>query len=104
MLLPLLYKAAEFGAHRFVKMMLNSPFGRPIFHRYKNSALLPEVIARNHGHEHLALYLEGITKRLVFYTAGLRHKSAASSRYLNSVSLSVIIFFSGSLLKNTVNS
>ena len=85
-------------------MLLNSPFGRSIFHEYKKSALLPEVIARNHGHEHTALYLEGITNRLVFYTADPRHKNAASNRYLDTVSLSVFFFFSGSLFKNTVNS
>lgn len=33
-----------------------------------------------------------------------RHKNAASNRYLDTVSLSVFFFFSGSLLKNTVNS
>ena len=85
-------------------MLLNSPFGRSIFHEYKKSALLPEVIARNHGHEHTALYLEGITNRLVFYTADPRHKNAASNRYLDTVSLIVFFFFSGSLLKNTVSS
>ena len=95
MLLSLLYKAAEFGAQRFVKMLLNSPFGRSIFHEYKKSALLPEVIARNHGHEHTALYLEGITNRLVFYTADPRHKSAASNRYLDTVSFKCFFLFLG---------
>lgn len=100
-LLSLLYKAAEFGAQRFVKMLLNSPFGKSIFHEYKNSALLPEVVARNHGHEHTALYLEGITNRLVFYTSDPLHKNAASNRYLNTVSLSVFYLFPGKFFLRT---
>lgn len=65
----LLYKAAECGAQLFIKMILNSSAGRVIFHEYKDSVPLPEVIARNHGHENTALYLEEINARLVAHTA-----------------------------------
>ena len=69
MLLTLLYKAAECGAQLFIELILNSSAGRVIFHEYKDSVPLPEVIARNHGHENTALYLEGINARLVTHTA-----------------------------------
>ena len=70
-LLSLLYKAAECGAQVFIKMIFNSSAGRVIFHEYKDSVPLPEVIARNHGHENTALYLEEITARLVTHTTVL---------------------------------
>lgn len=68
-LLTLLYKAAECGAQLFIKMILNSSAGGVLFHEYKDSVPLPEVIARNHGHENTALYLEEINARLVTHTA-----------------------------------
>ena len=70
-LLSLLYKAAECGAQVFIKMIFNSSAGRVIFHEYKDSVPLLEVIARNHGHENTALYLEEITARLVAHTTVL---------------------------------
>lgn len=70
-LLSLLYKAAECGAQVFIKMIFNSSAGRVIFHEYKDSVPLPEVIARNHGHENTALYLEEMTSRLVTHTTVL---------------------------------
>ena len=70
-LLSLLYKAAECGAQVFIKMIFNSSAGRVIFHEYKDCLQLPEVIARNHGHENTALYLEEITARLVAHTTVL---------------------------------
>lgn len=70
-LLSLLYKAAECGAQVFIEMIFNSSVGKVIFHEYKNSVPLPEVIARNHGHENTALYLEEITARLVAHTTVL---------------------------------
>lgn len=69
MLLTLLYKAAECGAQLFIELILNSSAGRVIFHEYEDSVPLPEVIARNHGHENTALYLEEIFSRLVTHTA-----------------------------------
>ena len=69
MLLTLLYKAAECGAQLFIELILNSSAGRVIFHEYEDSVPLPEVIARNHGHENTALYLEEINARLVTHTA-----------------------------------
>ena len=81
-LLSLLYKAAECGAHVFIKMIFNSSAGRVIFHEYKDSVPLPEVIARNHGHENTALYLEEITARLDAHTAVLCfHSTLLPSRW-----------------------
>lgn len=68
-MLTLLYKAAECGAQLFIELILNSSAGRVIFHEYKDSVPLPEVLARNHGHEITALYLEEINGRLVTHTA-----------------------------------
>ena len=82
MLLSLLYKAAECGAQVFIKMIFNSSAGRVIFHEYKDSVPLPEVIARNHGHENTALYLEEVTVRLVAHTTVLCFHSTLLPSFL----------------------
>ena len=59
----LIYAAAESGAQQFIEMILNSSAGRIVFDAYKDRLLLPEVIAKSHGNEETAHYLEDITKR-----------------------------------------
>ena len=62
----LVYTAAEVGAQQFIEMIFNSSAGRIVFEAYKGSSQLPEVIARDHGNEETAQYLECITKRYNF--------------------------------------
>lgn len=59
----LIYAAAESGAQQFIEMIFNSSAGRVVFDTYKDRPLLPEVIAKSHGKEETAHYLEDITKR-----------------------------------------
>ena len=59
----LVYTAAEVGAQQFIEIIFNSSAGRVVFETYKGSAQLPEVVARDHGNEETAQYLERITKR-----------------------------------------
>lgn len=59
----LVYAAAKSGAQQFIEMIFNSSAGRIVFDAYKDRPLLPEVIAKSHGNEETACYLEDITKR-----------------------------------------
>jgi len=59
----LVYTAAEVGAQQFIEMIFNSSAGRVVFEAYKDSSQLPEVVARDHGNEETAQYLERLTKR-----------------------------------------
>ena len=63
MLSLLVYVAAEIGAQLFLEIMFTSSAGRVVFNSYKENLTLPEVIARDHGKEETANYLEDITKR-----------------------------------------
>ena len=59
----LVYAAAEIGGYQFIEMIFNSSTGRVVYDLYKHSSPLPEAIAREHGHEETAVFLEKITKR-----------------------------------------
>lgn len=63
MLSLLVYAAAESGAQEFIDLIFTSSAGRIVFDAYKDSSTLPEVIAKDHGHEQTAHYLENVTKR-----------------------------------------
>ena len=64
MLSLLVYAAAENGgALPFIEMIFTSSAGRVVFASYKDNYTLPEVIARNHGNDETAHFLEDITKR-----------------------------------------
>ena len=65
MLQLLVYAAAETGAQPFIKMIFQTSAGRVVFDSYKNILPLPEVVARNNGHEETAHYLEDISSRCV---------------------------------------
>ena len=51
------------GAQQFIEIIFNTSSGRVVFDVYKERSPLPEVVARDHGNEETARYLEGITKR-----------------------------------------
>ena len=59
----LVYVAAEIGAQPFLEIIFNSSVGRVVFNAYKENLTLPEVIAKAHGKEESANYLEDVTKR-----------------------------------------
>ncbi len=61
----LVYTAAKMGAQQFIEIIFNSSSGRVVYEAYKECPPLPEVIARDHGNEETAHYLEGITKRYI---------------------------------------
>ena len=63
MLSLLVYAAAERGAQEFIDLIFTSSAGRIVFDTYKDSSRLPEAIAKDHGNEQTAHYLEGVTKR-----------------------------------------
>jgi len=63
MLSLLVYVAAEIGALQFLKIIFTSSAGKVVFSAYKENSALPEVIARDHGNEETANYLEDVTKR-----------------------------------------
>ena len=46
-------------------MIFSTSAGRLVFDAYKDSQPLPEVVARDHGHNKTACYLEGVTKRYI---------------------------------------
>ena len=48
-------------------MIFATSAGRVVFGAYKDRTPLPEVIARNNGHEETAHYLEELTTRYVFH-------------------------------------
>ena len=63
----LIYNAAREGAQQFIEMILSTSAGRLVFNAYKDSPPLPEVVARDHGHNETACYLEGMTKRYIIH-------------------------------------
>ena len=63
----LIYNAAREGAQQFIEMILSTSAGRLVFNAYKDSRPLPEVVARDHGHNETACYLEGMTKRYIIH-------------------------------------
>ena len=63
MLSLLVYVAAEIGAQQFIEIIFTSSAGRVVFNAYKDNLTLPEVIAKDHGNEETATYLEDVTKR-----------------------------------------
>lgn len=65
MLQLLVYTAAETGAQPFIEMIFQTSAGRVVFDSYKDISPLPEVIARNNGHEETAHYLEDISSRYI---------------------------------------
>ena len=67
----LVYTAAETGAQQFIEMIFQTSAGRVVFDVYKEISPLPEVIARNNGHEETAQYLEDISSR---YILGVLHE------------------------------
>ena len=64
----LVFTAAREGAQQFIEIIFSSSAGRLVFDAYKNSQPLPEVVAKDHGHNKTACYLEGVTKRYMFWT------------------------------------
>ena len=66
MLSRLVYAAAENDALQFIKLIFTSSAGEVVFGAYKNSSTLPEAIAKDHGYEKTAKYLEDVTKRYLF--------------------------------------
>lgn len=60
---PLLFTAAETGAKELIEIIFTLPVGRILFEAYRNESPLPEDIAEENGHEEIAEYLRGITKR-----------------------------------------
>ena len=67
MLSRLVYEAAESDAQQFIRMIFNSSAGKVVFNAYKNNSTLPEVIAKDHGNNETANYLEDINKRYICY-------------------------------------
>jgi len=61
----LVYAAAETGAQQVLEMLFTTSAGRIAFDAYKDSLQLPEVIARSHGHEETARFLEDVTARYI---------------------------------------
>ncbi|PFX16837.1 hypothetical protein AWC38_SpisGene18876 [Stylophora pistillata] len=59
----LVYTAARKGAQQFIEMIFSTSAGRLVFSAYKDSGPLPEVVARDHGHNETACYLEDVAKR-----------------------------------------
>ena len=90
--LPLLCKAAECGAQQFIEKIFDLPTARKIFYSSKHKFELLEGIARNHGHEQTALYLQKITTRynlFAFFTtkrkfARLKHSNIFTSYEVSS--------------------
>ena len=63
----LIYTAAREGAQQFIEMILSTSAGRLVFNAYKDSQPLPEVVARDHGQNETACYLEGVTRRYIIH-------------------------------------
>ena len=59
----LVYKAAQIGGDKFIQMIFNTSAGKVVFNNYKNSATLPEDVARANGHQILAEYLQDVNNR-----------------------------------------
>ncbi|XP_022803790.1 uncharacterized protein LOC111341099 isoform X1 [Stylophora pistillata] len=59
----LVYAAAKFDAPELIRTIFDSSSGGVVFHAYKDSAKLPESVARDHGKDDTATYLEEVTTR-----------------------------------------
>lgn len=59
----LVYKAAEIDGHEFIKMIFSTSAGKVVFNSYRNSATLPEDVARANGHSTLANHLQDVNSR-----------------------------------------
>lgn len=59
----LVYKAAQIDGHEFIQMIFSTSAGKVVFNNYKNSATLPEDVARANGHTILADYLQDVNNR-----------------------------------------
>lgn len=59
----LVYKAAQIGGFEFVKTIFSTSAGKIVFSNYKDSATLPEDVARANGHATLADYLQDLNTR-----------------------------------------
>ncbi|XP_022803779.1 uncharacterized protein LOC111341091 [Stylophora pistillata] len=62
-LATLVYAAAKFDAPELIRMIFDSSSGGVVFHAYKDRAKLPESVARDHGNDDTATYLEEVTTR-----------------------------------------
>ncbi|XP_020617936.1 uncharacterized protein LOC110055858 isoform X7 [Orbicella faveolata] len=60
----LVYKAAEIDGLEFIQMIFSTSAGKVVFNSYRNSATLPEDVARANGHLALANYLQDVNSRL----------------------------------------
>lgn len=58
-----MFAAAKYDALEPIKIILGSSNGRAVVHAYKDSAKLPESVARDHGNDDTANYLEEVTNR-----------------------------------------
>jgi len=58
------YKAAEIDGLEFIQMIFSTSAGKVVFNSYRNSATLPEDVARANGHLALANYLQDVNSRL----------------------------------------
>ena len=83
----LIHTAAREGAQQFIEMIFSTSAGRLVFDAYKDSQPLPEVVARDHGHNKTACYLEGVTKRYIICRLRFRN--------LVMISLQWGLYFSG---------
>ena len=59
----LVYKAAEIGGGEFIQMIFSTSARKVVLNSYKNSATLPEDVARTNGHLTLAYYLQDVNSR-----------------------------------------
>lgn len=62
-LAAIVFAAAKYDALEPIKIILGSSYGCAVVHAYKDSAKLPESIARDHGNDDTANYLEEVTAR-----------------------------------------
>jgi len=56
-------KAAEIDGWEFIQMIFSTSAGKVVFNSYRNSATLPEDVARANGHLALANYLQDVNSR-----------------------------------------
>ena len=63
----LVYAAAEAGLMTPIKTVFRSPTGRIVCEVCQEEHSLPEDVAEENGHEMVAAYLRGVTKRLVIF-------------------------------------
>ena len=63
LLQSLVYKAAEIDGQEFIQKIFSTSAGKVVFNSYRNSATLPEDVARANGHLTLANYLQNVNSR-----------------------------------------